>query len=80
MTYALLIRPGHEYDLVTYPALILIVGGLIIITQQTKILGGSRLILLVHSLPDPPYDHDTVLFRSSDCERVDLAILRCRHL
>ncbi len=43
-TSASLVTPGHEYQWVTYPALLLIVGCLIALSQKTKLLGYSRLI------------------------------------
>ena len=36
--------PENEYDLATYPALVIVVGSLIAITQRTKIIGRAAVI------------------------------------
>ena len=42
--YAFEVVPDHEYDLATYPALVVAVGSLIAITQRTKIIGRAAVI------------------------------------
>ncbi len=42
--YAFKIVPENEYDLATYPALVIVVGSLIAITQRTKIIGRAAVI------------------------------------
>jgi peptidoglycan/LPS O-acetylase OafA/YrhL len=42
--YAFSLNPGHEYEMATYPALILTIGSMIAITQQTKAIGAAKLI------------------------------------
>jgi peptidoglycan/LPS O-acetylase OafA/YrhL len=42
--YAFTLNPGHEYEMATYPALILAIGSMIAITQQTKAIGAAKLI------------------------------------
>jgi peptidoglycan/LPS O-acetylase OafA/YrhL len=42
--YALMIVPGHEYAAASYPALVLVVGSLIAITQSTNVIGSAKLI------------------------------------
>jgi peptidoglycan/LPS O-acetylase OafA/YrhL len=42
--YCLLLTPGKEYNPVTYPALVLLVGSLIALTQQTQLLGAGKII------------------------------------
>lgn len=39
VAYSLMVSPQHEYEMRTYPALVLIVGSLIAITQRTKVIG-----------------------------------------
>jgi peptidoglycan/LPS O-acetylase OafA/YrhL len=42
--YALMVSPGHEYEMRTYPALLLMVGSLIAITQRTKAISAAKLV------------------------------------
>ncbi|WP_291694185.1 acyltransferase [Bradyrhizobium sp.] len=43
-TYATMLRPEHEYDATTYPALVGVIGALIALTQRTSVLGASKAI------------------------------------
>lgn len=47
VAYALLVTPGHEYEWATYPALILIVGALVAVTQYTRSFGRAHWIRTV---------------------------------
>ena len=38
LAYALMVQPGKEYDIVTYPALIIFVGSIVAVTQRTKMI------------------------------------------
>ena len=38
LAYALMVQPGKEYDIVTYPALIMFVGSIVALTQKTKVI------------------------------------------
>jgi peptidoglycan/LPS O-acetylase OafA/YrhL len=38
LAYALMVQPGNEYDIVTYPALIIFVGSIVAATQKTKLI------------------------------------------
>jgi len=38
LAYALMVQPGKEYDIVTYPALIIFVGSIVAVTQRMKIM------------------------------------------
>ena len=42
--YALMVIPGQEYAMASYPALILVIGSMIAITQRTNVIGVARLI------------------------------------
>lgn len=43
-TYAALVTPGHEYEIETYPALVVAIGSIVAISLRTKIGRASRLI------------------------------------
>jgi peptidoglycan/LPS O-acetylase OafA/YrhL len=38
LAYALMVQPGKEYDVATYPALITFVGSIVALTQKTKVM------------------------------------------
>jgi peptidoglycan/LPS O-acetylase OafA/YrhL len=38
LAYGLMVQPGKEYDIVTYPALIVVVGSIVAVTQKTKLI------------------------------------------
>ena len=38
LAYAVMVQPGKEYDIVTYPALIIFVGSIVAVTQRTKMI------------------------------------------
>lgn len=38
VAYAVMVQPGKEYSVITYPALIIFVGSIVAITQRTKII------------------------------------------
>jgi peptidoglycan/LPS O-acetylase OafA/YrhL len=45
--YGYALVPGHEYDMATYPVLILAVGSLIAITQKTKVLRNAPTVATI---------------------------------
>lgn len=40
LAYAMLVTPGNEYNLATYPALVVFVGSVVALTQRTKVITG----------------------------------------
>jgi peptidoglycan/LPS O-acetylase OafA/YrhL len=50
--YGYTVVPGNEYDMATYPALILLVGSMVSITQRTKVLHNKRMIAAIRTAAD----------------------------
>ena len=44
LTFCLMIAPGHEYRMATYPALVVAFGSLVCVTQRTNVIGGEKFI------------------------------------
>jgi peptidoglycan/LPS O-acetylase OafA/YrhL len=64
--YAFSLNPGHEYEMATYPALILTIGSMIAITQRTKAIGAAKLIRVLADYSFTLYlIHYTVMMAAS---------------
>ena len=64
--YGYAIVPGHEYDMATYPALVLSVGSLIAISQKTNALRNARVVEVIRTAADYSFTlyliHHTIMF------------------
>ena len=64
--YGYTVVPGHEYNMATYPALILAVGSMVAITQKTKVLRSARTVWVVRTAADYSFTlyliHHTIMF------------------
>jgi peptidoglycan/LPS O-acetylase OafA/YrhL len=61
--YAFGIVPGAEYDLATYPALVVVVGSLIAVTQRTAVIGRATAIRIAADYSFTLYlIHHTMMF------------------
>jgi peptidoglycan/LPS O-acetylase OafA/YrhL len=52
VAYWFMLTPGHEYDVTTYPALVLSVGSLIAVTQRTRLIVGARITKIIRLAAD----------------------------